>query len=269
MERKNLSDTLAEDLREAVLAGAWKPGQPLPTEPELAEMYGVSRAVVRDATRIVMAWGLVEPRQGKGVYVTEKAHSGFAEALLLALRRTGGSAWDVEQIERLLLPEAAAMAAARKDQVDIPRLYFLVDEYRRSLDAANAAGKSGDFDLITRTALGAFMEAFYEASGNALMSVLGPAVARIRKPRQFEDLPGSYTVVDTEKEILVFRSLVEAVEKGNPEEARSTVAWAIHMPLSLAESLKKTPAGKVPRIPVTLETFYALRDEEDGKGRKD
>lgn len=262
MERKNLSDTLAEELREAILAGVWSPRQPLPTEPELAGMYKVSRAVVRDATRIVMAWGLVEPRQGKGVYVTESHHSGFADALLLATRRAGGSAWDVEQIEKILLPEAAALIASRSNEVDFPRLRSLLGEYRIALDTANASGINSDFEKISGGAYIALLSAYYEASGNRLLSYLGPAVSGIRKSRHFEDSPGPHPVVNTDEEIAVIAKMLDSIESGDAELARNTVAKAIGIPDSIVGDLKNTPAGEVPRIPMTLETFYKLQKED-------
>ncbi len=262
MERKNLSDTLAEELREAILAEAWTSGQALPTEPELADMYNVSRAVVRDATRIVMAWGLVEPRQGKGVFVTESQQSGFSNALLLATRRSGGSAWDVEQIEKILLPEAAGLVASRIHEVDFSGLRSLLEKYRLALDAANVSGPGSDFEEITGDALNTFMTAFYEASGNRLLAYMGPAISGIRKSRHFDDPPGTQLVVDTEAEIAIFTRIIESAETGNPVLAKKTVADAIQVPDTVVESLKNTPAGEVPRIPMTLETFYRLQKED-------
>lgn len=46
--------------------------------------------MVRDATRILMAQGLVEVKHGLGVFVTPPQNEAFGEALLLALRRADG-----------------------------------------------------------------------------------------------------------------------------------------------------------------------------------
>ena len=68
---------------------------------ELGEQFGVSRAVVRDATRILMAQGLVEVKHGLGVFVTPPQNEAFGEALLLALRRAGVTVWEVEQCKNI------------------------------------------------------------------------------------------------------------------------------------------------------------------------
>ena len=47
--RKTMAETMAEQIREAILAGAWKPGTTIPTEPELAKQFGITEAAVKMA----------------------------------------------------------------------------------------------------------------------------------------------------------------------------------------------------------------------------
>ena len=111
LKRQTLAEQLADTLKEAILAGRWAAGEALPTEPELAAQFGVSRAVVRDGTRMLAARGLVEAQHGRGVFVTGSPVAAFSDALLLALRRAGATAWDVERFEQMVLPEVQAEAA--------------------------------------------------------------------------------------------------------------------------------------------------------------
>src|SRR5438093_1177931 len=68
-----LSDTVARQLLEKIDLGAFPRGGKLPTEAVLAQEFGVSRTVVREALSRLKHEGLVEPRQGSGVFVTEQA----------------------------------------------------------------------------------------------------------------------------------------------------------------------------------------------------
>jgi len=122
LKKQTLAEQMAEEIQEQILAGGLESGVALPTEPDLAEQFGVSRAVVRDATRILMARGLVEVQHGRGVFVTQPDNESFGGALLLALRRVGASAWDVEQFEGILFPEIIALAAANVTTEDIDYL---------------------------------------------------------------------------------------------------------------------------------------------------
>ncbi|MGE0126824.1 MAG: GntR family transcriptional regulator [Blastocatellales bacterium] len=59
-------------LREKILSGAFAIGAKLPTESELVRQYGVGRITVRQALATLAADGLIERRQGRGTFVTER-----------------------------------------------------------------------------------------------------------------------------------------------------------------------------------------------------
>jgi len=64
---------IADDLQHQIEAGILRPGQRLPTEPELRVRYGASRNTVRDAVRWLTTRGLVRTRPGQGTFVTVRA----------------------------------------------------------------------------------------------------------------------------------------------------------------------------------------------------
>lgn len=65
--------TVADDLRQKIASGALAPGAQLPFKRLLAEEYKVSEQVIDVAMVILRNEGLIEGRQGKGVYVAEKS----------------------------------------------------------------------------------------------------------------------------------------------------------------------------------------------------
>ncbi|MGV9804572.1 winged helix-turn-helix domain-containing protein [Micromonospora chersina] len=60
---------VARDIREQVSSGQLKPGDKLPSFVALCEHYEVSNTVIRAAMLLLKAEGLIDGRQGKGVYV--------------------------------------------------------------------------------------------------------------------------------------------------------------------------------------------------------
>ena len=62
---------LAQQLRQAIAGGGYRPGDRLPTEPELATRHAVSRITARQAVMQLVREGLVVRRQGKGSFVAE------------------------------------------------------------------------------------------------------------------------------------------------------------------------------------------------------
>ena len=65
-------------LTDGMISGELKPGDKLPTEPELAATFGVARTSVREATKILTYLGVLESRRSEGTFVA----SGFQESMI-------------------------------------------------------------------------------------------------------------------------------------------------------------------------------------------
>ena len=63
-------EVVAGRLERRIRAGEFLWHRPLPSEPALAEWYGVSRTTVRSAIDLLAGKGMVEKRRGKGTFVT-------------------------------------------------------------------------------------------------------------------------------------------------------------------------------------------------------
>ncbi len=87
LNRNSLHEELANRLEELIVSAHWEVGQTLPSEREVAEQFGLSRSVVRDAMRILAAKGLVDIKHGVGAVVTQDGRLAFVELLDLLLRR--------------------------------------------------------------------------------------------------------------------------------------------------------------------------------------
>jgi DNA-binding GntR family transcriptional regulator len=62
-------EVVARRLRRRIEGGEFVWHSPIPSEPDLAEWYGVSRTTVRSAVELLMADGMGERRRGKGTFV--------------------------------------------------------------------------------------------------------------------------------------------------------------------------------------------------------
>jgi DNA-binding FadR family transcriptional regulator len=68
---QSFAGEMADVLRDEIERGVFRPGERLPTEHVLAETFGVSRSVVREAISVLKSDGLVESFQGRGIFVSE------------------------------------------------------------------------------------------------------------------------------------------------------------------------------------------------------
>ncbi|MCS5723942.1 GntR family transcriptional regulator [Herbiconiux sp. CPCC 203407] len=65
-----LAHGLKEDILELIAAEGMRPGDQLPTEPELAERFSASRSTVREALKLLEQDGLVNAIQGRGRFLS-------------------------------------------------------------------------------------------------------------------------------------------------------------------------------------------------------
>jgi len=69
INKKTFSQLIIEQIKHRILEGQLKPGEKLPSERVLAEMFSVSRATVREALRALQYMEIIEVRQNDGAYL--------------------------------------------------------------------------------------------------------------------------------------------------------------------------------------------------------
>ncbi len=249
LKRRTLAEQLADRLKADILRGTWPPGDALPTEPELSEQHGVSRAVVRDATRILLAWGLVDVQHGRGVFVTQSQDAAFADALLLALQRDGATVWDVEQFEQMLFPAVVALAAEMATDEEIAQIRELSERYL-AVYRAHAHEELPANTALTelRAAFLPYLAAVAHATHNKVMQRLAQPLLRLRNLRHWER-PGISAQENIDLETSYVRALVDAIAARDPARARATVERLLALPDRAIEAMRATPVGEIPRIP--------------------
>lgn len=123
-----LSEQLVEYLQNLIVNGSMMPGDLLPSERELCETCGVSRTVVREATRTLVGKGILESVPGKGFVVAQVSVNDISDALRIFMRRgTRLKYADLHEV-RVALESAAAARCAEVAGDDAHGLIELCDE---------------------------------------------------------------------------------------------------------------------------------------------
>lgn len=71
LSNKSVVDRIVDQLTNAIMNGELKPGDKIPTEPELCETFEVSRNSVREAIKILEAYGVVKIKRAEGTFISE------------------------------------------------------------------------------------------------------------------------------------------------------------------------------------------------------
>jgi GntR family transcriptional repressor for pyruvate dehydrogenase complex len=125
-----ISDQIIEQIRNAILSGRFKPGDKVASEKELMSEFGVSKATLREALRVLEGMGLVEIRKGigGGVFIAEVDMKTTISGIMNFLHFKTVSIRDITMIRYLLEPPVAQIAASRIQPEDIIKLESLIIE---------------------------------------------------------------------------------------------------------------------------------------------
>jgi DNA-binding FadR family transcriptional regulator len=256
VQKRTLADQLVDEIKKHILCGDLESGAALPSEAELAEQYGVSRAVVRDATRLLKAQGLIRVEHGRGAFVTPVQNSALSDAFRLSLQRIGATAWDVEQFEQLLFPEIVYLAAAQATDSDCENIRKRVVAYLDAYAAFISRWEEEVFlaeveQMELRKSLlhtyRSLIEAIFAATHNKVIEQLALPLLQLRNVREWSAAQPIYKA-HQELETAYFRQLIDAIERHDSTRARGITRKLMEIPPEAVEAMKKTPAGDIPLI---------------------
>jgi GntR family transcriptional repressor for pyruvate dehydrogenase complex len=165
-----LSDTVAGSIADAVMSGRLKPGEELHSERDLAEQFGVSRTVIREAIRSLAAQGLVESHSGRRIQVTSAGPDGVNRSMSLFLRSNATIDYPkIHEVRSALEIRMAATAAERASDDDLAKLRTLQEQMAVAHDDPERAAQ---LDLDFHGAIAA-------ATGNELFAVVLGSIGEV------------------------------------------------------------------------------------------
>lgn len=140
LERRPVHHQIAEQLRVMIRQERFAPGGVLPGERELAARFQVSRNSLRQAIASLEAMGLVQTRQGAGVFVTRTQDDATISRMADALLDPDRSLIAVIEARLAMEPSAAGLAAGRRSEEDLTELEMFIP-----MDGPNPETVPGNF----------------------------------------------------------------------------------------------------------------------------
>lgn len=122
--RQKLSDLIVEDVKRWIVAERKQPGDRLPNEKELIELFGYSKSTIREALKALEVQGLISIRTGPGggAYLQKVTHEHASESLRNFLHFHPLTGYDIYQLRKILEPELAASAVKHLTPGHLERL---------------------------------------------------------------------------------------------------------------------------------------------------
>jgi DNA-binding FadR family transcriptional regulator len=232
---KNLRIQVAEALAMQILDGTYKPGQAMPTEPELMQITGVSRTTLRSAIQNLEAKGLINVGPSLGTRVQPMTNWNLLDAEIVSWRLRLGVTVDlvrqVYEMRECFEPRASLFAAERGTEEDHARISIAFDRLSgsRNLNQEQAAQADVDFHLSVLLSCGNDYIASFAMMMTAMLR-MSFEIARQRKDLSQDDI---------DMHAAIFRAVVG--RKGEQAEAatRQLLLSSKKVQMDAAEELEK------------------------------
>jgi DNA-binding FadR family transcriptional regulator len=211
---------VARSIGTDIIAGRYPEGMRLPGDAELTAMFEVSRPVLRESVKTLVAKGLLSTKARVGTVVRERVAWNMFDADVLAWHLDAGIdtrfLGDLAEIRLAVEPRAAALAAARRSEVDVAELQRTMDRMRLEVSDSVAFA---DADLALHVAVA-------KASGNLFMRSIGHVIEAALRASFLLSAP--VEARDRETVLLWHQRIVDAIAAGDAEVAAAAMVEVIH-----------------------------------------
>lgn len=229
LEREQrLYERVVEKVLELITNNTWKPGYRIPTERELAEAFGVSRTVVREAVKALEAQGVLESSTGSGVYVRAADSSMVSRSLQTYIQLSQQVDFEIRlnEVRRILEVEIAALAAERATPEQRANLRSICQQMRVG---GKTAQQMAELDFSVHITLA-------EATQNELFKVLlTPLINQLRE--QIVLTWEGYGKRPVNTVLNQHEAIVAAVEAGDVGAARQAMTHHLAYSRTVLEDL--------------------------------
>lgn len=215
-----------------IIAGRYPEGAKLPGDADLIRIFGVSRPVLREGVKTLVAKGLLSTKAKVGTVVRNRSAWNMFDTDVLNWHLEGSTdsrfLLDLAEIRLAVEPRSAALAAQCRNSAHLAEMRASIEQMRR--EAYNSAGfAEGDLSLHIAIA---------EASGNPFMRSMGGVIHAALRASFLRSAP----VSEHERDIAVdaHERIVDAIEKKSAEAASAMMANVIFNGLN---RLRKTLKG--------------------------
>lgn len=156
VERPTAVGLVVDKIKELLIQQKLKPGDLIPSEQILAEKVGVSRGSVREAMKILSAFGVVEIRRGSGTYISNASNRKLFDSLLFQLLVQPRDYTNLIEIRSMMELYIVRLIVEKASDDELHQLNTILEHFEESLSNPYATdGQTNALDLTYHRMMGA------------------------------------------------------------------------------------------------------------------
>ena len=212
LKKESVVQSVINRLTEGMRRGELKPGDKIPTEPELAESLGVARSSVREAIKILTYLGVLESKRHEGTFVC----NGFEESMIDPM--VYGIILNQDSFENLMelreMTEAGMMRLAIKnhDEAELAELEKRLNDMAEIIGGTDEESIKAFFEADDR-----FHDMIAVMGKNPMADKINRVVRTLTYAVRYETVSSMITRGKGQQLYEAHRVLLEAIKQGDEE----------------------------------------------------
>ncbi|WP_163529050.1 FadR/GntR family transcriptional regulator [Halobacillus ihumii] len=214
IRKKRVYHMIVEQIKKCIKRGEVVPGEKMPSERTLAAKLSVSRTSVKEAFSVLESSGIVEIKQGSGVYLLENTIEDIMNKLRALIRGQSANMVELMELRQAVEVDIAYYAAHRRNQQDIVGLeQFYLQLEQAVLANSLAAEEDLAFHMyIARIARNQLLAQVMNMVSDQVLIGLEDSRARSL------DIPGQ-----SEQILQEHRAIFQSIQEGEPSSASAAM----------------------------------------------
>jgi DNA-binding FadR family transcriptional regulator len=217
-KREVATDIVVKTIKRLLITKKIVPGDRLPSETELSQMLNVSRGSIREAMKILSAYGIVKIKRGDGTYIADSTDGISFDPLLFRLIVNQGEIDDFKELREMIEIGIIKLAIANATSEDISALKNAC-EYT----AEKLKNKEFEDEVLIETEL-MFHSALGHATGNKLVQTIYNFVMDLYVPNIYRDKRDEMFL---EEALQCHKPIIDAIAERNLQAGEEAVRYSV------------------------------------------
>jgi len=175
IEKGSISEIIIKRITDALISGELKPGDKIPTEVEFSQNLGIGRNSVREAIKVLVAFGVLEIKRSEGTFVVEKFNQNLINPIIYGMIMANKSFEDLLEFKITFLNSILYLAIQKSTDAEILCLRDHYTDFQAVMQE-----RPGDINKMYNISLN-FYDYLGKITKNPLVIQLNEVVLKISK----------------------------------------------------------------------------------------
>ena len=217
IKQKTVVAQVMEQIRELIASGEYNVGDKIPTESELAEMFGLGRSSIREALKVFNYLGILESKAALGTFVSDRTNIS-SEALSWAILLGKNELYEMVEIRGAL--ETWTLLKVAQESTENPEIIReLADNLDRVVDDFREAIRRGSIEELIHADYN-FHSVLIKYCGNSLFTT----IYDLLRDFMFEEIKATYVIFDNyEFAINEHMAIINSIRSGDSDRMQKSL----------------------------------------------